>query len=118
VGDFNEIVRSSEKLGESNRSQTQTQLFWDVIDEYGFLNLNFVGSPFTWQKHFTDGHSLWERLDQGLANNYWLMKFVGTKVHHLPSDSSNHCPLWIVPNGMEVACFTKPFCFEEMWLSN
>lgn len=118
AGDFNEIVRSSEKLGESNKRQTQMQLFQDVIDECGFLKLNFVSSPFTWQKHFVDGHSLWERLDRGLANNDQLMKSTGTKIHHLPSDSFNHCPLWIVPNGMEVACFAKPFHFEEMWLSN
>nr|XP_023887294.1 uncharacterized protein LOC111999399 [Quercus suber] len=94
------------------------QLFRDVIDECGFLNLEFVGSPFTWQKHFTDRHSLWVLLDRGLANNDWLMKFAGTKIHHLSSDSSNHFPLWIVPDSMEITSFTKPFRFEEMWLAD
>lgn len=46
------------------------------------------------------------------------MKFAGTKIHHLPSDFSNHCPLWIVLDGMEVACFAKTFRFKEMWLSD
>ena len=116
AGDFNEIARSSEKLGGSNRSQTQMQLFKDVMDECEFMDLGYVGSPFAWQKHFAEGHSIWERLDQGLATNKWLMKFSGTRVHHLTSDSLDHCPFWIVPNGLEVLSSTKPFHFEEMWL--
>ena len=46
--DFNELVRNSEKLEGSNRSQAQMQLFRDVINECGFINLNYVGSQFTW----------------------------------------------------------------------
>lgn len=57
---FNEIFQSSEKIGGSNRSQSLMQLFRDVIDESGFLDLGFVRSLFTWQNHFTNGHSLWE----------------------------------------------------------
>ncbi|KAL0009461.1 hypothetical protein SO802_010963 [Lithocarpus litseifolius] len=85
AGDFNEIVRSSEKLQGSNRSQAQMQLFRDVIDECGFIDLGFVGSPYTW-------------------------------IHHLSSDSSDHCPLWIILDGLEVASVPKLFRFEEMWL--
>ena len=94
------------------------QLFRDVIDECGFLDLDFVGAPFTWQKHFVDGHSIWERLDRGLATQDWLMKFLGTKIHHLHSNSSNHYPLWIATDGLEVASPSKPIRFEEMWLSD
>ena len=61
--DFNKIVRNSEKLGGSYKSHAQVQLFCDVIDECGFIDLGFIGSQFTWQKHFVDGHSIWERLD-------------------------------------------------------
>jgi len=46
------------------------------------------------------------------------MKFAGTKIHHLTSNSSDHCPLWIVPEGLEIPSITKPFRFEEMWLSD
>ena len=76
------------------------------------VNLGFVGSKFTWQKHFADGHSIWERLDQGLANNDWLMNFSGTRVHHLHSDSSNHSPLRIVPTSMEPPRFQKNISFQ------
>ena len=117
AGDFNELTCMSEKMGGSYRSQAQMQLFRDVIDECGFIDLGFVGSQFTWRKHFVDGHSIWERLDRGLANHEWFLKFSGTKIHHLHSNSSDHSPLWITPEGLELPSFAKPFRFEEMWLS-
>ena len=116
--DFNEILGSSEKLGGNNRSQAQMQLFRDVVDECGFIDLGFLGHQFTWQKHFSSGHSLWERLDQALATNDWLVIFVGTKIQHLYANSSDHCPLWINTMGLDFPNAPKLFKFEEMWLAN
>ena len=75
------------------------QLFRDVMDECGTLDLGFLGAPFTWQKYFADVHSIWKSLDRGLAINDWLMRFPGTRIHHLTSDSSDHYRLWIVLDG-------------------
>ena len=44
------------------------------------------------------------------------MKFLGSKIHHLHSDSSDHSPLWITLDGLDIPSFSKPFRFEEMWL--
>ncbi|XP_075638403.1 uncharacterized protein LOC142610477 [Castanea sativa] len=55
------FLRSNEKHGGNTRSQSQMQLFRDVIDECGFLDLGFVGPQFTWSKHYAAGHSAWER---------------------------------------------------------
>ena len=60
---------------------------------------------------------MWERLDQGLANREWMLKFSGTVVHHLHSFTSDHCPVWIVPRDLIFFAATKPFRFEEMWLT-
>ena len=116
AGDFTDIVSSSKKLEGSSRSQVQMQLFREAIDECGFIDLDFSGSQFTWQKHFSNSHSIWESLDRCLANNDWLIKFVGYKVHHLHCSISDHNPLWIVPDGIETARPSKPFRFEEMRL--
>ena len=94
------------------------QAFRDVIDECGFMDLGFIGPNFTWAKHYNDGHSIWERLDRGLASNLWFLRFLGTQVHHLPCLSSDHCPLFINPSGIEIPSYKKPFRFEEMWLSD
>ena len=82
AGDFNEIIRYSEKLGGNNKSQAHMQLFRDVVNECGFLDLRYVGDQFSWRKHFADGHSLWERLERGLANHDWFMKFSSSKIHN------------------------------------
>lgn len=77
------------------------QLFREVTDECGFLDLGFVGPKFTWSRYYVDGHSIWERLDKGLATNSWFLKFLGTWVQHLRSDSSDHCPLLINPTSID-----------------
>ena len=58
AGDFNEITRQEEKLGGAVRHQGQMQLFREVLDERGFLDLEFEGNRFTWSRHFADGHSI------------------------------------------------------------
>ncbi|XP_023891996.2 uncharacterized protein LOC112003995 [Quercus suber] len=118
IGDFNEITRQDEKVGGRIRPHNQMQLFSEVIDECGFMDLGYVGPKFTWARHFENGSSIWERLDRGLATNSWFLKFPGTKVHHLRCDSSNHIPLHIIFSGLDPHNRKKPFCFEEMWLSN
>ena len=94
------------------------QLFRDVLDECGFLDLGFVGNRFTWSKHFTDGHFIWERLDRGVVNASWFLKFPGTIVHHLHCTSSDHMPLYMNLSGLEIPSRNKLFSFEEMWLSD
>ena len=116
--DFIELVDHWEKLGRANKNRNQMQLFQNTIDECSFLYLGFVGLKFTWQKHFADGHSIWERQDWGIANNDWLMIFSGTRLHHLRSNSSNHSPIWIMLASMEPPRFQKPFRFKEMWFSD
>lgn len=69
AGDFNEIARSTEKKGGSNRDHAQMQIFRVAIDTCGFTDLCYLGSQFTWQNHFRDRHSIWKRLDRGLANS-------------------------------------------------
>ena len=66
------------------------------------MDLGNVGSKFTWERHFENGISIWERLDRGLANNGWFLKFIGLQVHHLQCDSLDHCPLLIVLAPLEI----------------
>ncbi|XP_023906573.1 uncharacterized protein LOC112018294 [Quercus suber] len=72
------------------------QLFRDVVDECGFIDLGYSGPWYTWQKHFS----------------------AGTSVHHLRTDTSYHSPIWIDMEGLECQNISKPFRFEEVWLSD
>lgn len=93
------------------------QLFKEAIDECGFIDIGYKGSPFTWKIFFRSGDSIWERLDRSLANNEWLIKFGGSSVHHLNCSTFDHSPQWIIPKIIHPTSQEKPFRFEEMWLA-
>ena len=117
-GDFNEISRQDEKVGGGLRPYNQMQLFRELTDECGFMDLGYVGPKFTWARHFENGNSIWEGLDRGLATNSWFLKFPGTRVYHLHFNSSDHIPLHIIFLGLDPPKRKKVFWFEEMWLPN
>ena len=73
AGDFNEILKSHEKMGVRPRPVVQMQEFRDVIDECGFQDLGFVGNKFTWHKNVMGGGTIWERLDRTVANGEWRL---------------------------------------------
>nr|XP_023892926.1 uncharacterized protein LOC112004916 [Quercus suber] len=91
------------------------QALREVIDECGFIDLGFVGSEFTWHKHFV-GYTVRERLDRAVATSDWLSLFSDTKIYHLEADASDHRPILIVPDGMDCSQ-QRPFRFEQMWLT-
>ena len=91
AGDFNEVTRQSEKLGGRIWPHAQMQAFRDVLDDCGFLDLGFLGSNFTWHKHFAH-YTVWERLDRVVATTDWLEISRDTKVYHLDVTSSDHKP--------------------------
>ena len=69
AGNFNEILKHDAKLGGALRNHSQMQLFREVIDECGFIDLGFVGPKFTWSRYYANGHSIWERINKSLATN-------------------------------------------------
>ena len=118
TGDFNEIVKHSEKIGGRERPQGQMQIFREVLDECGFIDIGFKGSPFTWSKHYSSGVSIWERLDRAVVSYDWFVKHPGTRVNHVDSTTSDHKILWIEQAELEVLPKKKLFRFEEMWLGD
>lgn len=94
------------------------QLFTNMIDECGFMDLGYMSTNFTWSKHFEDGHSIWKRLDKALATSNWLLGFLGTRVTHLLCHTLDHTPFLINLFGLEIPPRKRIFRFEEMWLSD
>ena len=46
------------------------------------------------------------------------MKFMGSRVHHLTCNSSNHVPIYISLSGLDPPVRKNVFRFKQMWLSN
>ena len=76
------------------------QLFRDAIDMCGFIDLGYSSSKFTWSKHYSNGYSIWERLDRALCTPEWLTQFSGTKVSYLTCTTLDHSPLWMTPSDI------------------
>ena len=58
AGDFNEILKSHEKVGGRPRLNGQMQEFRDVLDECGFIDMGYSGNKFTWYKNYPNGNTI------------------------------------------------------------
>ena len=52
ASNFNELLKTHEKLGGRLRPNGQMQNFREALDECGLLDLGFVGNKFTWYKNY------------------------------------------------------------------
>ena len=92
-GDFNEIVKSDEKLGWLERDARQMEMFRECLSEYGLIDLGFVGQNFTWCNGRLGEYRTLVRLDRIVANEKWMKMFPKAKVFHKAMATSDHCML-------------------------
>ena len=85
-----------------------------LMFELGAVDLGYVGARFTWCNKRWGRGSIKERLDRGIVNMEWRTKFPRATVLHLGAVNSDHCPLLIDTNPIDVRC-PRPFHFEVMW---
>ncbi|BFG29057.1 hypothetical protein CerSpe_153310 [Prunus speciosa] len=71
MGDFNEILDSSEKQGGNIRTERSMHDFRSFVADSQLLDLGFEGYPFTWRNRRQEG-GIHERLDRGLGSALWL----------------------------------------------
>ncbi|KAH0684447.1 hypothetical protein KY289_022199 [Solanum tuberosum] len=114
VGDYNVITAIEEKLGGVPYNMRKSLEFIAVIEACGLLDLGFSGQKFTWSNKRGIGHRIWKRLDRALVNDTWLEKMPQTTITHLPSVSSDHCPLLMEMNA-RVDDHIKYFKFLNCW---
>ncbi len=92
-GDFNELLQGEEKWGRAARPESQMKAFRQVVDDCGFLDLGFVGPPYTWWNKQNGTARVLERLDRCLATADWLLQFPNSRVNHLHAVFSDHRPM-------------------------
>ncbi|XP_061999558.1 uncharacterized protein LOC133716939 [Rosa rugosa] len=79
LGDFNEIVHSSEKLDGRLRPESQMRGFREALSYAELVDLGFHGCPYTWSDSETK-----VRLDRVVVTAAWLDCFSHSRVIHLP----------------------------------
>jgi endonuclease/exonuclease/phosphatase family metal-dependent hydrolase len=113
MGDLNDILYQFEKEGGRSRPAHCMQAFRDAIEDCNLVDMRYIGDKFTWQRG-----DIRERLDRGLANKAWNMKFPDASLHHLDYYRSDHRPI--------LMCIEEPIVeenrgpsvlrFEARWL--
>jgi exonuclease III len=116
MGDFNEILDNSERIGNGVRPGWQIRDFREAVVYSELHDLGFSGLPFTWRNKRDGIAFVTARLDRMLASATWVAEYDGAGVYHLPVQNSDHCPLLLdVPSGSIVVKRKKIFRFEAMW---
>ncbi|KAK6149686.1 hypothetical protein DH2020_017211 [Rehmannia glutinosa] len=121
MGDFNEILYHSEKVGGRLKEDSKLKAFQDVLSECNLDDLGFEGYNFTWTNGQEGDKNIQERLDRCVANMEWVSLYPAYKIEHHARILSDHCPLTITWNDQARKKQRKRlrvFRFEKMWLQD
>ncbi|GMI71184.1 hypothetical protein HRI_000787700 [Hibiscus trionum] len=119
VGDFNEILLSSEKQGSRIRSDRNMDAFCRALEDCELEDLGFSGNWYTWGKGRLSSNVIHERLDRGVANPQSWDAFPEFSVQHLTHTISDHCPSLIISNPQDMCNLMdsyQAFKFSANWI--
>ncbi|GMI72452.1 hypothetical protein HRI_000914500 [Hibiscus trionum] len=118
MGDFNEILLSSEKEGGRLRPNRNMEAFRSALEDCGLMDLGFTGHWYTWEKGRLSTNVIRERLDRGVANSSWWDSFPDFSVQHLSHSMSDHCPVLLThwhPDSPSDCFNEQAFKFNANW---
>jgi len=113
LGDFN-FYRSLDDRNKSGGNFQDTQIFNEVIDHLGLVELPLKGRGFTWSNMQAD--PLLEQLDWFFTSVNWTADFPNTLVTPLARPTSDHVPCKI-SIGTKIPR-ANVFRFENYWTSH
>jgi hypothetical protein len=115
MGDLNNLMHASEKLGPTSADINRINKFCSYVKQCGFIDLGYNGPAYTWTNKRFSSVPTYERLDRCLGNAEWCKVFPATTIYHLPMMYSDHAPILAVLNSTRPRT-NKPFRFENWWL--
>ncbi|XP_074315616.1 uncharacterized protein LOC141651821 [Silene latifolia] len=116
IGDFNEILYSTEMKGGS-RAQWQINNFQSAIDDCGLRDAPWEGYKFTFDNGQAGDANHKCRLDRALCTETWLDLFPYARLFHLDREWSDHAPLRLDFDRREIGSKTRSrFRFEQIWV--
>ncbi|KAL4336879.1 hypothetical protein AHAS_Ahas12G0054300 [Arachis hypogaea] len=94
IGDFNEILLSSEVKG-GNFVSRRAERFGALLDECGLIDLGAHVSLYTWFRHMQGNWFISKRLDRAVATDAWCFRFPERYVENLARMHSDYYPIMI-----------------------
>lgn len=110
MGDFNEVMKQSEKSGGREVTEKNNFLLRSFLHEVHGIDIGFSRNTFTWCNKRSGLANIRERLDRVLASTEWRTFFGNAAVLHLNALQSDHVPILDHPN------FPNRFAFKRCGL--
>lgn len=119
AGDFNDTRFPSERNKSCTETDRRSTRFNDWVNDMDLLEVEFTGAAHTWARGLSPETRQSARLDRAFCNGNWGLRFDRAKVKHLPASHSDHCPIFVSPNGfVPIQSINRPFRFQATWLSH
>uniref|UniRef100_A0A7N2M9L9 Reverse transcriptase n=1 Tax=Quercus lobata TaxID=97700 RepID=A0A7N2M9L9_QUELO len=118
IGDYNEILSSSEKNGRLPKPLPPMVEFQSALLFCGLIDLGYNGYRFTWRNGRAEEAFVEERLDRACALVEWSELHPRAKVTHLTASYSDHDPILLdtTPDAAPTPHRRqKLHRFEEKW---
>ncbi|XP_074278126.1 uncharacterized protein LOC141601726 [Silene latifolia] len=116
VGDFNEVLYSTEMKGGS-RPQWQMNNFQAVVDDCGLRDETWEGYMFTFDNGQVGDDNRQSMLDRAMGTSAWIDMFPYAKLFYLEREWSDHAPIRLVLDRRVVGGLRKHrFRFEQIWV--
>ncbi|KAL6134046.1 hypothetical protein ACLB2K_066279 [Fragaria x ananassa] len=115
IGDFNEILRLSEKSRGCIRNQSQMDAVCQALLDCNLDDIGAAGAAYTWVDSTTK-----ERLDRAVCSLAWLESFAHSQVINVHPSRSDHLPLLLEVRKERAVHhkFKRDYRFEEMCVSH
>ncbi|CAB4286332.1 unnamed protein product [Prunus armeniaca] len=113
VGDFNDILDSSEKAGGNPRDERSMAAFREFVSDFMLMDLGFDGYPFTWRNRRESG-LIQERLDRGLTLEKWLELYPEARVTHQILSGFDHTALLLIVHPTHTR-WKGHFVYDLQW---
>nr|XP_023873887.1 uncharacterized protein LOC111986485 [Quercus suber] len=118
AGDFNEPLIDEDKFGGRGVSINRSLAFKECLDQCSMVDMGFSGPRYTWTNKRELSNLILERIDRFFMNPEWCVLYPNARVTHLPRCHSDHCPVLMEALPFCSVKLTRPFRFQEFWLSD
>ncbi|GAA0174848.1 hypothetical protein LIER_41798 [Lithospermum erythrorhizon] len=116
MGDFNDILRSSEKEGGNTRTEASLMVFQDFFRAGGLLDLGFNGDSLTWCNRRDKEACIKARLDRVGCNAHWYLNYPRAVVYYLEMIGTDHRPI-LLDTEVSTSTVKRLFVFDKRWVS-
>ncbi|XP_050232964.1 uncharacterized protein LOC126681469 [Mercurialis annua] len=113
LGDFNAVLRDSDRCGGNIANQNDCEEFENCLDNTNLVELKWRGNKYTWTNNQQEEDRIWRRIGRVLVSEKWLDNFE-CEASVLSQGISDHVAL-IVKFKEPMTFSFKPFRFFKMW---